>query len=637
MTKRLYFASLNDCNEDCLFCTRRGDEPPIKFIKTKKAKEILSKKKKQGYQEVYFDGGEPTLRKDLVELIEFAKDKKFKAANILTNAVLLSKEGLVKDLLSVKNTQNFTLSFSISLHSHKKNISEKLVVRRNTFDKTIKGVANLIKNGCNNLSIYHIITQYNYRDLPTFVDFIHKKFPSIKNITFSFIYPAGAALKNKDIFPQLSKVESYFQKALDLSKKYTINFSISTCGTIPLCFLKGYENVLLKQQELDQPEKVGLVDANQDVQYQLASKEFHQKTKIKAPWCYNCFYNDKCGGIWRTYVEMYGINELKPVFRKKSPQEQGNVFLVVTGWSCNNNCIFCSTVADRDVNRTSQEIISDLKRGFKKGYRILEFIGGEVSIRPDFLFLISSAQKIGFNDIRLTTNGRYFSYDDFTKKAVQAGLKTINFSLYGHNKTLHDGVTRTPNSFEQCLQGIKNALSYPEVEVIVNTVISKMNYKYIEEIARFLKELGVKEWHLLELLPDGRAAKIYDKISVNYKELSPYLNKISKLANLFKKIDIFDFPFCLFKPKIFNLKNVVFFTPEHRYEDIHQTGFAPSRVIKKKIAKKIIYQDKYKIKPDICQKCRYFLECGGIAKPYFKKYGDKEIKELVKKYHLDNA
>lgn len=635
--KRLYFASLNDCNEDCLFCTRRGDELPIEFIETKKAKEILSKKQKQGYQEVYFDGGEPTLRKDLIELVQFVKDKKFRVANILTNAVLLSKDKLVKDLLSVKNTQNFTLSFCVSLHSYKKNISEKLVARKNTFDKTIKGIANLIKNGCHNLSIYHIITKYNYQDLPSFVNFIHKKFPPIKDITFSFIYPAGAALKNKDIFPQLSKVESYFQRALDLSKKYSINFSISTCGTIPLCFLKGYKDVLLKQQELDQPENVGLVDTNQDVQYQLATKEFHQKTKIKAAWCSNCLYNEKCGGIWRTYVEMYGLNELKPVYKKATDKSQGNVLLVVTGWSCNNNCIFCSTVADRNINRNTREIISDLEKGYKKGYRIIEFIGGEVSIRPDFLFLISSAKKIGFNDIRLTTNGRYFSYDDFTKKAVQIGLKVIIFSLYGHNKTLHDGATRTPNSFEQCLRGIKNALSYPEIEVIVNTVISKINYKYIEEIAKFLKKLGVKEWHPLELLPDGRAAEAYDEIAVDYKKLSPYLNKILKLANFFKKIDIFDFPFCLFEPKIFNLKNITFFTPRHRYEDIHQIGFKPSRVTKKKIAKRIIYQDKYKLKPDICQECRYFSECGGLAKPYFKKHGDKAIKALVKKYHLHNA
>ena len=109
--KRLYFASLHNCNEDCVFCVRRGDETPIEFINTEKSKKLLFEKKKQGYQEIYFDGGEPTLRKDLVELIDFAKNKGFKAVNILTNAILLADDELTKKLLTVKNNKNFTLSF----------------------------------------------------------------------------------------------------------------------------------------------------------------------------------------------------------------------------------------------------------------------------------------------------------------------------------------------------------------------------------------------------------------------------------------------------------------------------------------------------------------------------------------------
>ncbi len=637
--KRLYFASLNNCNEDCLFCTRRGDETPIKFIETGKAKKILSEKKKQGYQEVYFDGGEPTLRKDLVELVQFAKDKKFRAVNILTNAVLLSKDKLVKDLFSVKNTQNFTLSFCVSLHSHKKNISEKLVARKNTFDKTVKGIENLIKNGCSNLSLYHIITKYNYRDLPAFVNFIHKKFPAIKNITFSFIYPAGAALKNKGIFPQLSKVESYFQKALDLAKEYSIDFSISTCGTIPLCFLRGYEDVLVKQQELDQPEKVGLVDTNQDVQYQLATKEFHQKTKIKASWCSDCLYNEKCGGIWRTYVEMFGIKELKPVLKKDQEQtKRPNVLLLLTGFSCNNNCIFCSNVADRDFNSPTQEILNQIKEAYKKGFRILEFIGGEVTIRTDFFKLLSYAKKIGFEDIRITSNGRLFAYPEFVQKALKAGLRVVVVSLYGHNKTLHDGVTRTTGSFEQCIKGIKNLSKTKAVNLIINTVVSKINYKFLPQIGKFVQQLGVKEWHPLELLPDGRGAQRYHSLAVPYKELSFYLKKTAKLAgHQIKRIDFFDFPFCLFDKKLLDNENINYFTPQQRYEDIEVQAHDPaSRVDKIVQGERIVYQDKYKVKPDFCQKCIYYNQCGGIARPYFEKYQDREIKELAKKHKFIN-
>jgi len=636
--KRLYFASLNDCNEDCLFCVRGGDEAPIDFIGTKKAKEILSQKRKEGYQEIYFDGGEPTLRKDLAQLINFARNKKYKSVNVLTNAVLLADNKLTKRLLDIKNDKNFCLSFSVSLHSHKKNISEKLVGRANTFNKTIKGIENLVQNGCENISFYHIITKYNYRDLPSFVNFISDKFPRIRRVTFSFIYPAGKALENKEIFPQLSKVRPYFQKALSLCKKKKISFSISTCGTIPLCFLEGYEDILLKQQDLDQPEKVGLVDAGQDVQYQLATKEFHQRTKIKASWCKDCVYNDECGGIWRTYVEIYGIDEIKPVLGDKKQKRKPNVLLLLTGFSCNNNCVFCSNVSGRDFNSSREELLEKINKGRKEGFRILEFIGGEITIRPDFFELISYAKKIGFEDIRLTSNGRLFSYPEFVQKAHRAGLRVVAVSLYGHNSKLHEAVTRTPGSFEQCVQGIKNISKTKGMYLIINTVVSKINYKFLKEISQFVYRLDPKEWHLLELLPDGRAVKNYDILSVPYKELAPYLKRVSQSAvGKIKRIDFFDFPFCLFSKEVLNNKNINFFTPENRYEDIKQEAHdSVFRVKKINRGGRTIYRDKYKVKPDFCRSCLYFYQCGGIARPYFEKYRDGEIKELAQKHNFIN-
>ncbi|MBU1137295.1 radical SAM protein [Patescibacteria group bacterium] len=629
--KRLYFASLNNCNEDCLFCVRRGDEPAIDFINTQKAKQILSKKRQEGYEEIYFDGGEPTLRNDLKELIAYAKKEKYKSVNVLTNGVLLSNEKLAKDLLQTGRGNGFTLSFSVSLHSHKKNISEKLVNKKNTFTKTIKGIKNLIDNNAREISIYHIITKYNYCDLPSFVKFINKEFPQIKNITFSFIYPAGAALKNKKIFPQLSKVEPCFRTAADLCQKYKIDFSLSTCGTIPLCFLKGYEDVLLKQQELDQPEKVGLIDAKKDVSYQLATKEFHQKTKVKSLECGQCVFNDNCGGIWKDYVGMYGLSELKPI---KPKNKKPNVLLLLTGFSCNNNCVFCSNVADRNFNSPTQELFDKIKKGYQDGFRTIEFIGGEVPIRPDFLELVSFAKKTGFEDIHLTSNGRLFSYPEFIQKVKKAGLKVIVVSLYGHNKRLHESATRTPGSFEQTIQGIKNILAEKEIELIINTVVSKINYQHLAQTGEFLSNLGVKEWHLLELLPDGRAIDNYDIFAVPYQELSPYLKKLGRLAgDKIGRIDFFDFPFCLFGKKMIGNKNINFFTPQKRYEDIEMQAQDESFRIKKiKQKNKVIFQDKYKSKPLFCQKCFYAEQCGGLAKPYYQKYQDREIRKLIKKH-----
>ena len=268
----------------------------------------------------------------------------------------------------------------------------------------------------------------------------------------------------------------------------------------------------------------------------------------------------------------------------------------------------------------------------------MEFIGGEITIRPDFFELISYAKKIGFEDIRLTSNGRLFSYPEFVQKAHRAGLRVVAVSLYGHNSKLHEAVTRTPGSFDQCVQGIKNISKTKGMYLIINTVVSKINYKFLKEISQFVYRLDPKEWHLLELLPDGRAVKNYDILSVPYKELAPYLKRVSQSAvGKIKRIDFFDFPFCLFSKEVLNNKNINFFTPENRYEDIKQEAHdSVFRVKKINRGGRTIYRDKYKVKPDFCRSCLYFYQCGGIARPYFEKYRDGEIKELAQKHNFIN-
>jgi len=312
--KKFYFSSLSSCNENCLFCVKRENKDPEITLNTEECKKEIKKGYEENYQELQFDGGEPTLREDLPELISFAEDLGFRKICILTNALKFSDKKFATKIVSAfRKTQP---SFSVSLHSHKKEISEYLVDTPNTFEKTIKGIKNLLNLGAY-ISIYHIIARQNYKDTPGFIEFLSNRFPAIKCVIFSFIYPAGAALKNKHIFPKLSEVEPYFLKALDLCKKKDIFFSISSCGMVPLCFFKNYEQYFIAQQIIDQPENIKLIDGKVKKQYQLATKEFHSKSKIKPEKCNICLLNNYCAGLWKIYAQIYGTEELKPVKDKQ--------------------------------------------------------------------------------------------------------------------------------------------------------------------------------------------------------------------------------------------------------------------------------------------------------------------------------
>ena len=317
---RVYFAPIAECNQDCLFCVRKVGketvEGPIKTLSKKECFEKIEKYAREGWKTLVLGGGEPTLRDDLPELIKHAARTGFKGVQIQTNGVRLADkkyaEKIVNALLECSQA-----SVSVSLHSHKRGISEKLTRAPNTFNKTIKGIKNLLTLGCT-VSLYHILTKYNQRDVPGFVDFVHSELSGVKAISFSFIFPFGAARKNTFILPQLSKLKEPLRKALRLCDKYGILHNISTCGTIPLCFMQDFEGDVLNPAKYAGPEDVKLVSSVGEVPEKNATEEFHRATKTKPEKCSLCLIEELCPGLWNAYIKEHGVSELEPVTSSSS-------------------------------------------------------------------------------------------------------------------------------------------------------------------------------------------------------------------------------------------------------------------------------------------------------------------------------
>ena len=84
------------CPLQCPYCSnpveldRGGSE-----LTTEEWKKVLTELAEIGVLQIHFSGGEPTARKDLVELVQHASDVGL-YSNLITSAVLLTKEKLVR-------------------------------------------------------------------------------------------------------------------------------------------------------------------------------------------------------------------------------------------------------------------------------------------------------------------------------------------------------------------------------------------------------------------------------------------------------------------------------------------------------------------------------------------------------------
>ncbi|MBU1137293.1 radical SAM protein [Patescibacteria group bacterium] len=294
--------------------------------------------------------------------------------------------------------------------------------------------------------------------------------------------------------------------------------------------------------------------------------------------------------------------------------------VLIIGYQCNNNCRFCVDADKRNlVNKTTEEIKREITAAKARGTTYLELIGGEVTIRPDAVELISFAKNSGFETINLATNGRMLAYPKYAKKIIEAGLTDIIFSIHGYNAKTHDYLTQSAGSFEQLRKGLKNIKKLGFEHIGSNTTIVKGNYKHLEQIGQFIHRQGIRNSEFIFVDPNcGGAHNNFYEYVPKISEAAPYIKKCLAIGkkNKISHWHIRYIPLCYFTDyltQISELEEVATFKTEHLAPDFQNYDVETSR---KEIGRQ---------KTDRCRGCKLFNQCEGIWTTYLEKYGDREL------------
>ena len=168
------------CNQKCLHCYAAGqplsDTPELT---TAQWKEILSKLRAANVPQVTFTGGEPTLRADLVELVEAAQ---WFVTRLNTNGRLLTPE-LCRRLYEASLD-----SVQVTLYSHDPAIHNALVGAEG-FDDTVTGIRNAVAAGLS-VSVNTPLCSLN-EDYAAAVRFVNGL--GVRYVTCSGLIPSGSA------------------------------------------------------------------------------------------------------------------------------------------------------------------------------------------------------------------------------------------------------------------------------------------------------------------------------------------------------------------------------------------------------------------------------------------------------------
>lgn len=210
-----------------------------------------------------------------------------------------------------------------------------------------------------------------------------------------------------------------------------------------------------------------------------------------------------------------------------------NPFIVI--WevtrACQLQCIHCR--ADAQSKPDPSELTTE--EGFKlidqihdMGNPLLVFTGGDCMMREDLFELAEYAVKKGMR-VSMTPSATANVTKEKMQRAKAVGLSRWAFSLDGPQPEIHDHFRGTPGSFELTLEKVKylNELNMP---LQLNTVISKYNYDYLEDMAELMKELKVVMWYIFLLVPTGRGQLDACLTPAEHEKVFRWLYELSKTA-----------------------------------------------------------------------------------------------------------
>ncbi len=219
MVSSMCYNGVWHCNQKCLHCYAGKQEFAVKEeLTTDEWKHIIDECKKAYIPQITFTGGEPTLRKDLVELVDYAS---WFVTRVNTNGILLTKE-LCKELYDASLD-----SIQVTLYSSKEHI-HNLLVGANTFKSTIEGIKNAVDAGLN-VSINTPLCSLN-KDYFDLVKFAHNEL-GVNYFTCSGIIITGNATNVDAVDTQLSKNE--LTNILNQVVPYMNNRSLGIMFTSP--------------------------------------------------------------------------------------------------------------------------------------------------------------------------------------------------------------------------------------------------------------------------------------------------------------------------------------------------------------------------------------------------------------------
>ncbi len=298
------------CNAKCDFCYNPPITPALlkQEISLPRAAALLTRARAEGYEGVWLTGGEPTLRKDLPQLLLLSKKLGFARVQIGTNGVRLADERYARRLAAAG------LNFArVSLHAARADLHDELLKLPGSFDAAVRAVANLRRLGVET-GVNFVVTSRNYRELPGFFRFAARDL-KVPHFDVIFLHHRGEMERHADALGvRYSAVAPWLRRAFRGLAREGAG-TTARLVNIPPCVVPELERWIVDWAVHAGAAGDRLARPGGEA---IDLSEMKSAQRTKAPSCARCALDDRCMGFEPEYERLYGVADFRPIRAKKA-------------------------------------------------------------------------------------------------------------------------------------------------------------------------------------------------------------------------------------------------------------------------------------------------------------------------------
>lgn len=298
---RTYLYLSYKCNCNCFFCASDetnvvGNNNEFSLVEAKKF--LLSSPNRTN---LTISGGEPTIHKDFLEIVQFAKQH-FEHISLMTNGIKFCDLNFLKSTLEAGVD-----SISIPFYSSNKDEHNWMVGNPQAFDKVMQCLYNVndfLSKRKFNIQIKLLLAKFTYKIIPNSIDFIAENFPNIQYVSLYGFHIGEKALQKKQLCV-INYNEARLYNDLAIRKLLGHDLRFNVCQ-IPFCaFSKDIIEVLISQNRILLPEDSYLKRPDGIIHIE-SSPEFVPQG------CHLCSLNEFCPKIYGKNAKSFDYG-VKPI------------------------------------------------------------------------------------------------------------------------------------------------------------------------------------------------------------------------------------------------------------------------------------------------------------------------------------